>query len=815
MKISDWQKRASHLYPATLVLRSTWFSLVPTLTTISLVVTFLAGATLLFSLIVLRQLIPAPEVFNSFQYITLPIFTIFGALTMFGISLIAYINSKQHFGYSRLLPEIKDPSTHVTFSVADIILPEKISLGQALLKSNFGREFLLRAGAKTDFEQAIIDSANFAIDPNLEIEGPLNLESIALLINNTMPEFSQSLRTIGITPDNLINSGAWIDRRLQRRAIGKRKWGRDFLKNSKSLGTWFSYGMVNYLKKFGRDFTSLSIYRDLIPGSNRMEVNTSELEKVLLSTREANALITGSAEAVTLYPIARLVKKVNNHSSNKMLFNKKFFLLNTQSFGAVAGDKNSYENLLIKIMNEAVSIGNAVVVIGNLTDFLNNANRVGVNALAILSPYLSSSSLQLIAVDTPENYQRSLSTLPIIREKFNLLAFADPNENENIAICEEVAELIENRHGPLFTYPSLKNVVELSNRAIVTGIMPDRAIELMWEVATHVAHSGKGVVTPNMVEDVVENKTGIPLGQVSQKEQSDLLSLAERIHSHVIGQGSAIKAIVDAIKRTRAGIHNKNKPIGSFLFLGPTGVGKTAVTKALALEFFGNANAMSRFDMSEYSGTDGLRKLIGSFDETTPGLLSTSLREKPYSLLLLDEFEKASQGVHDLFLQILDEGNFSDGQGRKVNARNALVIATSNAGAQTIWDMSQKGLNLIDNKSILIDGIVTAGVLRPELINRFDDVIIFHPLEVEHLAKIASAMLKKTAERILENTGISVTFADDVAEYVATAGADPQFGARPLEHFITESIESHVADIIIKGTATAGDNITITRNMLV
>ncbi|MCR4336425.1 MAG: AAA family ATPase, partial [Candidatus Omnitrophica bacterium] len=261
--------------------------------------------------------------------------------------------------------------------------------------------------------------------------------------------------------------------------------------------------------------------------------------------------------------------------------------------------------------------------------------------------------------------------------------------------------------------------------------------------------------------------------------------------------------------RARSDIENPDRPMGSFLFLGPTGVGKTETTKALAASFFGSEDTVIRLDMSEYQTSDALKRLIGSFEDNRPGVLSSKLREQSYGVLLLDEFEKTSREVLDLFLQILDEGFFSDSSGKRVNARNLIIIATSNAGSDLIWNMMLEGKGLMEEKDKIVNEIINRGLFKPELLNRFDGVILFHPLTAEDLKKIAGFMLVKLQKR-LATKGIELVINDALLKAVTRAGTDPQFGARPMNRAIQEKVEQVIAKKMISGEVKAGSRLELT-----
>ncbi len=329
-------------------------------------------------------------------------------------------------------------------------------------------------------------------------------------------------------------------------------------------------------------------------------------------------------------------------------------------------------------------------------------------------------------------------------------------------------------------------------------------------MSAQVSGQGRAIITPDDISALVSLKTKMPLGALLPEEKEKLLHLEEILHQRVVDQEEAISAISAAVRRVRTGLQETKKPLGSFLFLGPTGVGKTETAKALAEIYFGNEEAMLRFDMSEYQNENGLERLIGSFEKNEPGLLASKLRERPYGLLLLDEFEKCHPKVMDLFLQILDEGFFTDAFGKKVFTRNNIIIATSNAASQLIWEMGKKGVDPSALKEAVIDSIQKAGTFKAELLNRFDAIIIFRHLSRENLKTIAKLMLEKLRKRLLAQKEIDLVINDVLLDKVAEIGYDPVFGARPMQRAITDRVEKKIAEWIIAGKVDRGSKIEFT-----
>jgi ATP-dependent Clp protease ATP-binding subunit ClpA len=394
---------------------------------------------------------------------------------------------------------------------------------------------------------------------------------------------------------------------------------------------------------------------------------------------------------------------------------------------------------------------------------------------------------------------------------FEKLILSEKNVNTIVQIVEREAEELEARYGMIFTYQAVAMLVDAAGRYFSEVNLLEKSVSLLEEIVPYISRKKKIVIQKHDVIEFVKMLTGIPMGEIDDSERSTLVNLEDVLHKRVIGQGEAVKAVAEAMKRARADVESRKRPMGSFLFLGPTGVGKTETVKALAEAFFKDENSVIRLDMSEYQTGDALERLIGSYSANKPGALASRLREKPYGVLLLDEFEKTSTAVLDLFLQILDEGFFSDATGKKVNARNLIIIATSNAGSDIIIDTLGKKLSLVDSKQSIVEEIIHRGTFKPELLNRFDDVIMFEPLHADALLEVAKLQLQKLSKR-LEEKGIRLKVSEELAQYIAVIGMHDSFGARSMNRAIQDKVESLIATAMIEGKIRSGNDITIVKN---
>src|SRR3990167_3145624 len=350
-------------------------------------------------------------------------------------------------------------------------------------------------------------------------------------------------------------------------------------------------------------------------------------------------------------------------------------------------------------------------------------------------------------------------------------------------------------------------LTDKSTKLIAYRNQPEKSIVLLNDAVNQIRSQKQNVISKETVSEVLKTQTKVPVGEITKDESTKLKDLEKILHQRIVGQDEAIVEIAKAMRRARAEIEQGNRPIGSFLFLGPTGVGKTETAKALAETYFGAEDSMVRLDMSEYQGADSLKRLIGDSQSRTSGNLSSLIAQNPFSLLLVDEFEKADSDVQNLFLQILDEGLMTDALGKKVNFDNVIIIATSNAAAEYIREEIQKGV-LGDNlQKVLVEYVLKQKLFSPELINRFDGVVVYRPLTDSEAIAVTKLMLWRLAKQLRDSKNITLEITDDLATQIARSGFDAQFGARPIRRLIADKLEDGIAKMIIEGSAKSGTTI--------
>ncbi|PJE64647.1 MAG: hypothetical protein COU90_02285 [Candidatus Ryanbacteria bacterium CG10_big_fil_rev_8_21_14_0_10_43_42] len=618
--------------------------------------------------------------------------------------------------------------------------------------------------------------------------------------------FREVLFAKEVREKELIGAAEWVSSIKTHEETASRWWERGRLSRMPHLGAALLFGYTFVLDKYAHDI-SPGTQGNIVANGSAHGQELKALEEILSRSGNTNVIMVGDPGVGKMAILEELVRHAAEGTVPASLLEKRFVSMDASSLTASTKEKGLLEELIIKLMNEATSAGNVVLVMENLPVFVESASHMGVDILSLMEPYLEGSSLQVVAFTDPDAYHRILEQNVVVTKVFSKVDVREPSTEATTYILQEVSVDLEKKTGILFTYQALEAASEMADRYVTQGVMPEKAIDLLDRAAASVAQTGRRIVRKADIGEAVEKQTHIPVANAEGGEAEKLLHMEAFLHQRVIGQDIAVTAVANALRRARSGLHAGKRPIGSFLFLGPTGVGKTETAKALAEVYFGADTAMTRFDMSEFQGTDGIDKLIGSFVTKEPGVLSNALRTKPFSLLLFDELEKSSQDVINLFLQILEEGSFTDAFGKKVSARDTIIITTSNAGSNVIWDMVQAGKDPADLQSEVVNTVRTQGIFAPEILNRFDAIVVYHPLKREHLLKIAHLLLIGLQKR-LKKQDVGLTITEPLIEKIVEIGYDPVMGARPMRRAITDKVEQIIARKLLEGVLKRGDTFT-------
>jgi len=606
----------------------------------------------------------------------------------------------------------------------------------------------------------------------------------------------------------------WELQREHDRTRRAKFWSRERLLDISGVGKDWSAGYTVNLDRLAVDITAGVEFKrppEHLYGHRRQ---ISQMERLLVrSSGGSNVVLVGEPGVGRHTFLRAFAARVRSGETLSPLRYRRVMQIDSSAVLGGTGNQSDILQKIVILLNEAVAAGNVILVINNIDAFLDPQPEVGrLNATEALLPYFQS-SLRVVGITTKRGYQETIEKHPQLQEILSKLEIAEPTPAETLEILEDETPRVERRTGVWFTYLALEEIVSLSQRLIQNIPNPEKALELLQETAVYTATNvPSGVVGPEQVQRVVTLRTKIPVERVQGQEKEILLNLETVLHERVVGQEDAIRQIADALRRARAGISSGKRPIGSFLFLGPTGVGKTETAKALAAAYFGSENRMIRLDMSEYQGNEGVSRLIGEVGSGS-GLLTEAVLAEPFSLILLDEVEKANPKVLDLFLQVLDDGRLTDAMGRTVSFTNTMIIATSNAGAELIREIMQGGRNPAEARESILDSLQRQGIFRPEFINRFDGVIIYQPLNEAVLTKIAGLLLRELNVRLKERE-VSVKITPELTDAVARGGYSVEFGARPLRRYIQEHIENYVARGLISGDIKRGDLIEIPPNMV-
>ncbi|MFA5163480.1 MAG: ATP-dependent Clp protease ATP-binding subunit [Patescibacteria group bacterium] len=495
----------------------------------------------------------------------------------------------------------------------------------------------------------------------------------------------------------------------------------------------------------------------------------------------------------------------------KFLKDKRLVEIDSPALVSGSSPTQAQERLLTAI-NEVNRAGNIILYISNIENLvgISDGGEGSLDLSEVLAEAVQRQNVFCIATATTENYSKHIENRSL-GQALSTIGVKEPLADQAIQIVESKVAWFENKYGIFFAYDAIEAAVDMSHRYLHDRFLPVKAIDLLQAAASNAAKAAKedperSICTREEVAQAIAEMTGIPANKISASEGQKLLQLEESLHKRMIGQEEAVEAVSNALRRARAELRDSQRPIASFLFLGPTGVGKTELAKTVSEVYFGNEAYMIRLDMSEYQYADSVRKMIGDVNGIT-GYLTEAVRKKPFALVLLDEVEKAHPDILNLFLQMLDDGRLTDGQGRTISFSESIIIATSNVGALYIQQAIKEKADISVIKQNLIDNELNK-VMRPELINRFDGIIVFKPLSEDNVFAITKLMLKKFKKN-LEGQGIDLKADREGVLILSKLGYDPKFGARPLRRLLQERIEDVVAVKIINGELKRRDAVLI------
>jgi len=699
-------------------------------------------------------------------------------MPFFGLSVYSKYKRQVKNYVSELLFKIKseklEPLTVIFDSTAGLFVLSRININSAELLQNANMKKI--TFAKESFE-------------SFE-------EVITYLIKNNVWK-DEFFNRKEITPEDLILAAGWWDRKQsEETSFDEPYFGRP------GIALELTFGYTPVLNQYSVDLSLPQSFSHRLIGRGQI---VSRMERVL--TAGSSVLLMGQPGVGKKTVVLEFARRAASGELGREMAYKRVLEFDYNALLSNATDVNKKKTELAEILAEASSAGNIILMFRDIQRLINPEVE-GYDFTDVIEGHLEKRALKIIAVSTNTEYERFIAGNLRIRKYLEKVEVTPPTKDEAMQILIDAAKRWELLTGLLITVSSLRHILDESDRYITEVPFPEKALELLDAVISLKEQQGGGILVIDDVNIVLAEKTGISFARLTGEEKKRLEKIEDIIHERLIDQDIAISLIGKTLRAKTVGVVKEDRPLGSFLFLGPTGVGKTETAKVLAKVYYGASENILRFDMAEYSGREGLERLIGSVSKNLPGALTTAIKNKPASLLLLDEIEKATKEIYNLFLSLLDEGIITDAFGKKIVCRHLFVIGTSNAGAEFVRQLVNRGISGEELQKSVVNHVLEKEIFSPEFLNRFDGVVVYEPLKPDDLVKIAHLMLLELAEN-LKKKNITLTLTDDTAQKLAKDGYDPAFGARPMKRILNIVLGDLIGRAILKGEINEGDKIKL------
>ncbi len=621
---------------------------------------------------------------------------------------------------------------------------------------------------------------------------------VAMILEN--PQMDEWLSTHSMGPQDIIGGLMWEESLWQRVLMPKNR------SDYGGIGRDWSAGFTPVLDRYGENI-SLAIADGNLDFSSvkRGHVIEQMLTNLSKDGRSNLAMVgeVGVGKTALVYALAE--KLIDGKDVPNSLRYRQVVQINSAVVTAAIGQNISLEAVFNEIISNASRAGNIILYFDEAQLFFGSGGGT-VDVSGILLPALQSSNISLIASFTLDDWHKLDTINPSLASLFARIDIEPSDREQTIGILQDISINLEKKVDSIVTFKAIQAAYDMAERYLRNKAMPAKAIDLLTD---SMSYPVEGLITENSVAKATEIITNTKVSQASAEEKTQLINLEDLIHQRMINQSRAVQVVSDALRRSRAGVRNTGRPVGSFLFLGPTGVGKTELTKSLAAVYFGSENSMNRLDMSEYQSKADVARLLASASKDDKGSsFLQKINQNPFSVVLLDEIEKAHPDILNLLLQMLDEGMLTDTAGHKVSFKEAIIICTSNAGANEIREQISAGKNLEDFEDKLVNDLIDQNVFRPELINRFDEVVLFRPLTKEELLQVANLIIQSVNQELADKK-VTVTLTQPALAHLVDLGYDPRLGARPMRRVISRLVENLIAKRLLSGELKPGSQLTL------
>ena len=683
------------------------------------------------------------------------------------------------------------------------VQPSPQSIARALSLTNSGSFFAVRFGISGSFLEQLgstdrDDSEPIwraALDIAVEVGGRVSSGVLVLAMVRQLPGKDSLLGHLQLTEEDLLQGIRWYHH-LDAMVLAAQSYPR----RPGGIGRDWSFGWIPNLSRFGQNLSTVHT-----PVSPVRADTVNQIVGMLSGGRGSIAVVgqSGSGKSELIHELAGYLMDPDADVPRSLRYHQ-VFMLDAARLLSAAQRRGGAESLITSLLGEAFGAKNIVVVLDNAQLFLEEGMG-SVDLSTVLLPILEAGRLPLILTVDEQRFLEISKRQPAIANAVQRINLAPTDTDDTMTVLEEQLPLLEHRRKVIYMYQALKEAYALSQRYVYDVVMPGQAVRLLDSAAEFA--EGK-LVTALSVQRAIEATVGVKTATVNDDaERETLLNLEVKIHERMVGQDRAVTVVSDALRRARAGVRNQDRPVGTFLFLGPTGVGKTELAKSLADVYYGGEDAMIRLDMNEFVSPDDVMRLIA--DPTRDGSsLTARIMKQPFSVILLDEIEKAHSAVLSTLLQLLDEGVLRDEKNREVSFKDAIVIATSNAGASRIQEFLQRGYSLEQFEDAFVDELINSTLFHPEFLNRFDEIVVFRPLEKTELYSVIDRIVVGLNKN-LAGKKVTITLAQDAKDVLVEAGYDPRLGARPMRRVVQRAVESTVAKKLLTGELQPGESLEL------